>query len=131
VVKKASSGESEQVRVEAVRVLSASSDNPRALDALVNLVPPRRKLFRWAMPVKRPETVAAVMALRKHAADKRVKRVLALAVKSKDPDYMRAARVVGGAAAMEAVEGLEPTDSGPVEQHEAEASQPAEAKEGT
>jgi len=85
------------LRIMALRALGRSR-HTLALQTLLNIAAPRRKLFRWALPPKSPEYLAALEALRHRRDDPRAARALAAAAKSKDPDIARAATVGQGAS---------------------------------
>ncbi len=94
VVQKAIGGDTEELRLAAIRVLGRSNRRP-AIDTLIRMVAPRRKLLRWSLPVKSKVFLAALRALRSHGRDPRVKQVLDIAMRSRDPDVVRAASGAG------------------------------------
>ncbi len=90
VVQKALGGDTEELRLAAIRVLGRSNRRP-AIDTLIRVVAPRRKLLRWSLPAKSKVFLAALRGLRRHRQDPRVKQVLDIVVLSRDPDVVQAA----------------------------------------
>jgi hypothetical protein len=91
----ASSG-STDVRVLAIRVL-ASVRNETVVPTLLGLTEPKRRLFRWKHPPKDLGYLAALSALHSYSGDGRVRTVLDLAGRRRDPEIAEAAKA-GGAA---------------------------------
>ena len=85
----AKTGEPE-LRHLAIRAL-ARSGHPLALETLLGIVRPTRRLFWTRLPRKTPEYLAALTGLWERRDDARVDRALAAAAKSKDPEVARAA----------------------------------------
>jgi len=90
VVQKALGGDTEELRLAAIRVLGRSNRRP-AIDTLIRMVAPRRRLLRWSLPAKSKVFLAALRALRSHGREPRVKQVLDIAMRSRDPDVVQAA----------------------------------------
>jgi hypothetical protein len=78
------------LRLMALRALGRSG-HALALQTLLAVAEPRRRLFRWKLPHKSPEYLAVLEALRQRRDDPRAARALAAAAKSKDPEIVRAA----------------------------------------
>ena len=78
-------------RVAATRAL-AGSRRPAALDALLALSASRRRWFGRRRPPKTPEYLAALAGLSRFADDPRVRKILAIASQSRDPEIVQAAR---------------------------------------
>ena len=91
VVTQATLAPTGELRTLAIKVL-AGSGLPMSHDALVNIVALRRTLLGVKLPPKSPELLAAIDALRALHDDPRAKRILDLAMKSRDTDIARAAR---------------------------------------
>lgn len=79
-----------ETRVLAIRVLGASA-HPRGLETLLRVAAPRRRWFRWKLPSKSEEYIAALRALQGFPDDARARNALSAAAGSKDPDIVRAA----------------------------------------
>ena len=90
VVSQASSGPTD-IRLLAIRVLEAVG-NEMALTALLKITQPKRGLFRLKHPPKDPIYLAALRALRSSSYDPRVRKVLDLARRRRDPEIAEAAR---------------------------------------
>jgi len=91
VVQKAVAAESQSQRLMAIQVLG-SSGRPAALNALLAIAKPkRRSLLGFGPRAWSKEAIAAVKALRSFESDERVRRVLEMATKSRDPELARAA----------------------------------------
>ena len=90
VVSQASSG-SLDIRLLAIRVLEAVG-NETALSTLLKITEPRRGLFGLKHPPKDPIYLAALRALQRSSYDPRVRRVLDLAQRRRDPEIAEAAR---------------------------------------
>jgi hypothetical protein len=90
VVQRALGGDMEELRLAAIRVLGKSSRRS-AIDTLIRMVAPRRKLLRWSLPAKSKVFLAALRALRPHGRDPRVKQVLDIAMRTGDADVVQAA----------------------------------------
>jgi hypothetical protein len=91
VVRTAVDGSTEEQRWIAVRVL-AESRSKQALEALMRLAAPRRRWLKWKLPSKTKVFLAVLRALQSHRSDPRVKQVLAIAARSKDPAVAAAAK---------------------------------------
>jgi hypothetical protein len=91
VIRTAIDGTSEEQRSIAVRVLARSKRKP-AVEALLRLAAPRRSFLRWKLPPKSKVFLAALEALQAHKSDSRVKRVLDVVARSRDPEVAAAAR---------------------------------------
>jgi hypothetical protein len=90
VVSKATSGVNEDQRVTALRVLGATKTK-QALDVLLQIAAPRKKMLRTKLPPKTPEFLAALRELQRFREDPRVRPVLAAAAASRDHDIVAAA----------------------------------------
>jgi HEAT repeat protein len=90
VVSRASSGTMD-TRLAAIRVLG-SLDDSSALQALLRMTQPTRKLFRWKHPKKTQAYIAALKALSRHADKPPVRNVLKLAARRRDPNIAAAIR---------------------------------------
>ena len=90
VVSRASSG-SLDVRLLAIRVLEAVG-NETALSTLLKITQPKRGLFGPKHPPKDPIYLAALRALHSSSYDPRVRKVLELARRRRDPEIAEAAR---------------------------------------
>ena len=90
VVSRASSGAMD-TRLAAIRVLGAVDDSS-ALQALLLMTQPIRKLFRWKHPKKTQAYIAALKALSRHADKEPVRNVLKLASRRRDPHVAAAVR---------------------------------------
>ena len=77
-------------RLAAVQILG-ESDRPAAVNALIRLVSPQKKLLRSKLPPKTPVLLAALNALRRHNADERVRKALAHYARARDPEILQAA----------------------------------------
>ena len=93
VVSQASSGPTD-IRLMAIRVLEAVG-NETALLTLLKITQPKRGLFRLKHPPKDPIYLAALRALRPSSYDPRVRKVLELARRRRDPEIAEAAREGG------------------------------------
>jgi hypothetical protein len=95
VVQRAVAAGARDQRIAAINVLGACG-RPAALDALLTLARPKRKsFFGRATLSKSGEILTVLKALRSYANDERVRRVVEIAAKSKDPDVARAAKGEG------------------------------------
>ncbi len=90
VVSRAASGPTD-LRLLAIRVLAVTNDEA-ALTGLLNITQPTRGLFHWKHPPKGPVYIAALRALHARSDDGRVRTVLNLARRRRDPDITAAAR---------------------------------------
>jgi hypothetical protein len=90
VVQRAASGPTEDQRLSAVRVL-AGSERKTAVEALMRMAEPRRTLLGWKLPHKNKVLLAALKALRGKGSDPKVRRVLDVAARSRDPEVAAAA----------------------------------------
>ena len=90
IVSLASSGPTD-VPLLAIRVLEAVG-NETAVSALLNITQPKRGLFHWKHPPKGPVYLAALRALHSYSDDRRVRTVLNLARRRRDPEIAEAAR---------------------------------------
>jgi HEAT repeat protein len=84
------------IRVLAIKALGASG-NRVALETLLKLVAPRRKLFRSKAPPRTPEYLAALAALHQYATHPAARHALAEAAKSSDAEVARVAVGTGPA----------------------------------
>lgn len=89
VVSRTGSETPQDLRVLAVRALGQSGQRV-ALDTLLQIVQPRRGLFR-SRRTKSPEYLAALTALHRFADHPSAQRALAQAAKSSDPEIVRVA----------------------------------------
>ncbi len=90
VVSRTASGPAD-LRLLAVRVLTATDDEA-ALTGLLNITQPKRRLFHWKHSPKSPVYLAALRALHTRSDDRRVRAVLNLARRRRDPEIAAAAR---------------------------------------
>ncbi len=90
VVSRTTAENPREVRILAIKALGASG-NRVALETLLKLVAPRRKLFRSKAPPRTPEYLAAIAALHQYAEHPSARHALAEAAKSSDPEVVRAA----------------------------------------
>ena len=90
VVSQASAGPTD-LRLLAIRVLVAVG-NETAVSTLLNITQPERGLFGWKHPPKDPVYLAALRALHSRPNDRRVRKVLDLARRRRDPEIAAAAR---------------------------------------
>ncbi len=90
VAELAVNGGSERLSVIAVRALG-TTENPVAAGTLLQLVRPRRNWLIRKVPAKTRTYLEALRALRRHRADPDVADALDAAVRSGDPDVVRAA----------------------------------------
>lgn len=90
VVSKATSGTTEDQRVTAIRVLGATKA-AQALEVLLQLTAPRKKMLRTKLPPKTPEYLAALRELQRFRDEPRVRPVLLAAARSRDGEVVAAA----------------------------------------
>ncbi len=90
LAKKAMSTGIQHQRLAAVQILG-ETDRRAAIDALIRLVSPQKKLLRTKLPPKTPVLLAALIALRRHNADGRARKALACYARARDPEILQAA----------------------------------------
>jgi hypothetical protein len=90
LVARATTGTNVDQRVAAIRV-AASTGHPAALEALLQIAAPRRRLLRMKAPPKSKEYLAALGALSHYPTDPRAREALAVAARSRDSDIAQAA----------------------------------------
>lgn len=91
VVSRVQRGATPDQQITAIRVLGVARD-PSALEALLKMTAPRRRFWRWKLPRKTPEYLAALRALQHYRGDPRVYRLLAVSAQSRDPEVAHAAQ---------------------------------------
>ena len=79
------------LRVAAIRVLG-SAGGEAAIATLLRITQPKRALFRWKHPRKTAEYLAALGALCGHRDERRVRPVLNLAARRRDPEIAAVVR---------------------------------------
>ena len=79
------------LRVAAIRVLG-SAGGEAAIATLLRITQPKRALFRWKHPPKTAEYLAALAALCGHRDERRVRPVLNLAARRRDPEIAAVVR---------------------------------------
>jgi hypothetical protein len=77
-------------RVAAIRV-AATTGHPAALETLLQITAPRRRLLRTTTPPKSKEYLTALSALSRFASDPRAREALAVAARSRDSEIAQAA----------------------------------------
>lgn len=77
-------------RVAAIRA-AAATGHPAALETLLQITAPRRRLLRITTPPKSKEYLAALTALSRYANDPRAREALAIAARSHDSEIAQAA----------------------------------------
>jgi hypothetical protein len=90
LVSRATAGTNVDQRVAAIRV-AAATGHPAALEALLQITAPRRRLLRTRTPPKSKEYLAALTALSRFSADPRAREALAIAARSRDSEIAQAA----------------------------------------
>lgn len=90
LVSRATSGSKRDQRVAAIRVLGATASR-EALEAFLRIAAPHKTLLGTKPPAKSPEYLSALAELTQFADDPRVRKVLAVAAKSRDGEIARAA----------------------------------------
>ena len=90
LVARTTSGTNVDQRVAAIRV-AASTGHPSALEALLRITAPRRRLLRMRAPPKSKEYLAALGALGHYPSDPRARAALAAAAASRDSEIAPAA----------------------------------------
>jgi hypothetical protein len=87
---RAMTGTNVDQRVAAIRV-AAGTGQPAALEMLLQVTAPRRRLLRMTTPHKSKEYLAALTALSRFANDPRARVALAVAARSRDSEIAQAA----------------------------------------
>ena len=87
---RAATGTNVDQRVAAIRV-AGGTGHPAALETLLRLAAPRRRLLRMRTPPKSREYLAALTALGRFASDPRAREALAVAARSRDSEIAQAA----------------------------------------
>jgi hypothetical protein len=87
---RAMTGTNVDQRVAAIRV-AATTGHPAALETLLHIAAPRRRLLRITTPPKTREYLTALSALGRFAHDPRVREALAVAARSRDSEIAQAA----------------------------------------
>lgn len=77
-------------RVAAIRV-AGGTGHPAALETLLQIAAPRRRLLRMTTPPKSKEYLTALTALSRFASDPRAREALAVAARSRDSEIAQAA----------------------------------------
>ncbi len=90
VVSRSADSSNEELQVAAIRVLDTIGGK-NAVDALLRIVEPKKKFFRSRLPPKTQSYLVALRSIQSFSDDGRVKKALAAAAKSKDPDIVRSA----------------------------------------
>jgi HEAT repeat protein len=90
IVARVTDSENDEIQVAAVKVLG-SVKGKVAVEALLRIIEPRRSLFKAKLPPKSPGYIAALRAAHSMSDDPRIRRALARAAGSRDPDVVRAA----------------------------------------
>jgi hypothetical protein len=90
VVSRSTDDSNEELQVAAIRVLDKIGGKS-GIQALLRLVEPQKKLFGMKLPPKSQAYLVALRSVQAFSDDPRVKKSLAAAAKSKDPEIVRAA----------------------------------------
>ena len=90
VVSRIRSKSADDLQALAVRVM-ANTDQPQSLEILLSVAAPRKQLFGTKLPPKSEAYLAALRGLHRFTTDARAREALAKAVRSRDPEVVRAA----------------------------------------